>query len=208
MGTICLGLLIAIGLEQSVEWMHRRSERQEIREGVHADLEKTLRTTEATYADLQPLIAYEEQLLRTGQDALTQKKPFSPAGFGTAGRGIEIGSDPAFRAARASGELHLLSQEEVKTLSEVDGELDLTEATFTRFLEAGSQINGFNVRFGRPGQPGNGWAQADATDIREFLNAVSLRDGALKHLALLCSEDHEAAGAALGQKPEPLLRSR
>ncbi len=42
-GTICVGLLIAVGIEQSVEWMHRRHERQELREALQKEHEENAR---------------------------------------------------------------------------------------------------------------------------------------------------------------------
>jgi hypothetical protein len=39
MGTICLGLLIAIGLEQTVEWMHMRHRVAETREALAKELD-------------------------------------------------------------------------------------------------------------------------------------------------------------------------
>src|SRR5580698_1736696 len=36
--TICIGLLIAIGLEQTVEALHRQHERSQIRESLHSEL--------------------------------------------------------------------------------------------------------------------------------------------------------------------------
>src|ERR1017187_3322719 len=37
LGTITLGLLIAISLEQSVEWMHHRHERHQLEEDLHSE---------------------------------------------------------------------------------------------------------------------------------------------------------------------------
>jgi hypothetical protein len=37
LGTITLGLLIAISLEQSVEWVHHRLERHQLEEDLHAE---------------------------------------------------------------------------------------------------------------------------------------------------------------------------
>ena len=36
--TICVGLLIAIGLEQSVEWVHHRHQRHQLEEDLHAEM--------------------------------------------------------------------------------------------------------------------------------------------------------------------------
>ena len=37
-GTICVGLLIAIGLEQSVEALHHRHQRHQLEEDLHAEM--------------------------------------------------------------------------------------------------------------------------------------------------------------------------
>jgi hypothetical protein len=36
--TICIGLLIAVGLEQSVEWVHHRHQRHQLEEDLHAEM--------------------------------------------------------------------------------------------------------------------------------------------------------------------------
>ena len=77
MATICLGLLIAIGLEQSVEWLHHRHELKELREGLREDGERALSDTDglkvAMNARIQWLSLRGEQV----QAALDEHKPLA-----------------------------------------------------------------------------------------------------------------------------------
>ena len=41
--TIVIGLLIAVGLEQTVEWAHHRHQRHQLQEDLHDEAEKNLR---------------------------------------------------------------------------------------------------------------------------------------------------------------------
>jgi hypothetical protein len=120
MSTIVLGLLIAIGLEQSVEAIHRAHERQDLRESLRRDAEKAIVDAEASEkaetAPLRWLNARQQQV----KDALAAHRPLT----GPVSRAPHVSSnmpiDPAWSAARSSGHLALLSQEEVQVFSEAD----------------------------------------------------------------------------------------
>lgn len=49
LGTIALGLLIAIGLEQTVEWIHHLHQRRQLQEDLHAEAEKNLAIMDDDY---------------------------------------------------------------------------------------------------------------------------------------------------------------
>ena len=75
MSTIVLGLLLAIGLEQSVEALHRAHERQELRASLEWDTEKAVEdASQAEKTEKEPLLWLEgrEQQI---QDALKTHRP-------------------------------------------------------------------------------------------------------------------------------------
>jgi len=120
MGTIVLGVLIAIGLEQSVEAIHRRHELNHLRRELRADIEKNKRRTDG-------LIRYElvenqwyqgawkvmrENIDHPGANVSISPFPYLPADA------VEPG-DAVWTAARQSGTATLMSGEEFQIYSEL-----------------------------------------------------------------------------------------
>ncbi len=120
MSTIVLGLLIAIGLEQSVEAIHRAHETRELRESLKQESEKALadaQQTEAVEGDPLRWISVRVQLVETALAAhrpLTAPLPRKPHVTSN------LPIDPAWEAAKSSGLLSLLTQQEVEAYSEAD----------------------------------------------------------------------------------------
>jgi len=121
LGTITLGLLIAISLEQSVEAIHRASERKELRESLKHETEKAIsdaEQTEQTENDPLRWLSAREDLV---EKALTTHQPLSallPRKPHVTSSNLPI--NPVWSAAKSSGLLHLLTQEEVEVYSQAD----------------------------------------------------------------------------------------
>ncbi len=117
--TIVIGLLIAIGLEQSVEYLHHRHQLRELREAIQQDDEKALRDDEdvvrwsaAQVAWLTARIDDVTVAIRTNAHAHSIPMHTPPI------RSIPI--DPAWKAANTSGLANIMPQEDVKVFSELD----------------------------------------------------------------------------------------
>lgn len=179
--TIVLGLLIAIGLEQTVEWVHHRYQLQELHTALREDAEKTVRETPATLQHFQGLAAWyaarEEQVQQSLQDHHPVPAPpphphLLPAS--------PVPLEPAWTAAVASGLVSLLPQDEVKDYTEVDS---LYKQLFLVF--EGSAVNSpyyallnFERSFCGEACDDRSFAQASPADLRryiELLNAVRLQ---------------------------------
>jgi hypothetical protein len=121
MSTIVLGLLIAIGLEQSVEKIHRASERNELRESLKHETEKAIADaaqTEQTENDPLRWISARSDLV---QNALTTHRPLPallPRKPHVTSSNLPI--DPVWSAAKSSGLLQLLTQQEIEVYSLAD----------------------------------------------------------------------------------------
>ncbi len=117
--TIVVGLLIAVGLEQSVEALHRHNERSRVTSGLQADTEKTVRDCARVELFLDKMIFWvrgREQVLSDAErDHLPPgaMQPF-PAGS------IDLPDFPVYRLAKASGKLDLLSDEDAAAYGELD----------------------------------------------------------------------------------------
>jgi len=62
--TICVGLLIAIGLEQAVEHLHRAREAHELRESLARETDKIIRDSKQADASLKIALDWETAALR------------------------------------------------------------------------------------------------------------------------------------------------
>jgi hypothetical protein len=115
--TIVIGLLIAIGLEQSVEFFHHRHQRNELREGAAADARQMLHDIDenrlAAKQQLEDLNARIEQV----QEAIATHTKLAPPTYRP-----DLPTDAIrtanFEAAKQSGLLQLLSKGDITIFEE------------------------------------------------------------------------------------------
>jgi hypothetical protein len=125
LGTITIGLLIAIGLEQSVEALHRVHERHVLEEDLRAECE---RNRELDRTDIAYLRAYMEWCQKAGK-SLRAATPGQPAQMPP-----ELSNDPAYRmkyryisptdsvwqVAKTNGSVALLPRDEAQMFTRLD----------------------------------------------------------------------------------------
>lgn len=196
MGTICLGLLIAIGLEQSVEWEHRRSERHEIQEAVREDLTNIVRDTQSTATTIRALVTWSETTMHTCRAALQENKSCELA-LCPRGGSMSPFTDPSFRAARASGLLVLLPQPEIRDLSDLDDRVDIEERFFEVQQSSSRRIQAFERQLGRTGSESLDRQQAGPDEQKRFLETLDVWDGDLRNMAFINTEAHDEAVSLL-----------
>ena len=117
--TIVIGLLIAIGLEQTVERIHHSHERSELRETLHRESGQILKDARETAAALN----YHQDWLGRRSDqvkaAVWQHQPLAqPPAY--AMRVFDYPDDPLWRSAKISGLVERLSSDELNAYSEVE----------------------------------------------------------------------------------------
>jgi hypothetical protein len=117
--TICVGLLIAIGLEQTVEHIHVAHEARDLRESLARETDKIIKDSEDADAGLRVAHEWDKKVLQQISDAGLQNQPLG-ALPSLRGSFYLIAADPVYSAAKASGQLSLLTREEVQAYSEVD----------------------------------------------------------------------------------------
>lgn len=121
--TICIGLLIAIGLEQSIEALHRMHERETLRDSLNNELEQILRDSTRTESALVSDINWDKQAEEALALAIKTKHPVGE--FPSRPKNdFDIPDNPVYKAAKASNKLELLSQQEVQAYGEMDAILD------------------------------------------------------------------------------------
>ena len=138
--TICIGLLIAIGLEQTVEAIHHRHQRHQLEEQVRAEAERNLALVQVNLARLHEQREFVDASIvalnnapvsegRIDRRALPQPRPQVFA------IGLFEPSQTAWTVAKSSGTVALLPEEEAQVYARLDHEADVL-AQFTDFSSA------------------------------------------------------------------------
>jgi hypothetical protein len=118
-GTICVGLLIAIGLEQTVEAIHRQHERHLLQEELHAESELLRRNAEIDIdqydAQLKWLLGLRKDvtlmLASHGKAQLPVREYTAPLnGHGVPGASTIVLLNPSWQSALADGRVALLPE--------------------------------------------------------------------------------------------------
>ncbi len=138
MGTICLGLLIAIALEQGVEALNRARERADLRIALDADSREAIVDAKESEAMADSHIAWVNARLAQVRAAIatiaaSPAAPLStPLGAPQPERvpDFDVSDDKVFKAARTSGALSLLPQDDIVAYSEGDSCARFVETSF------------------------------------------------------------------------------
>ena len=119
MGTICLGLLIAIGLEQSAEALHRRHEAQELREDLRHEGEQIISDAgDAQQRTLTHLIWLAGQR-KAVMAAVWANEPMSAESVASPQGASTYPDDPIYRTAQTNGRTSVLSRDELFAYSDL-----------------------------------------------------------------------------------------
>jgi hypothetical protein len=149
--TICIGLLIAIGLEQSVEALHRHQEREQLRKALDNESRQILFDTSRVEAgetiDLQWIHAMETQV----SDAARDHHPLEPLAHRTS-YGWDIPDEPVYKAARASAKLDLLTDDETVVYGELDAVMTQILTKYEELIHARRELDAFvrELNFAQP----------------------------------------------------------
>ena len=140
--TIVVGLLIAVGLEQTVEAVHNAHERAGLRAALGRETGQVVHDTHnvevAEGLQMQWLQAAEMQV------ALAAHK-HQPVGALPPRRMLpwDVPDNPIFTAAKSSGRLALLSDDELVAYGELDGLIQRVNTGYTHLTEARRGIDNF-----------------------------------------------------------------
>lgn len=111
LGTITVGLLIALGMEQAVEYGHRTHEKHALQRELHDEGENDRGTVEESLARLASLKAWLVEWRKQVDEAIANggklDRQYDPPETGT----IALPSQAMWDSAKASGRIGLLSDE-------------------------------------------------------------------------------------------------
>jgi hypothetical protein len=108
-----------------------------------------------------------------------------------------VPDDPAWKAARSSGLLELLSQQDIKAYTEVEGILYYAESKHVEMNNKAVPLDEFTGRFTRRHNPSADLSHATPEDLQQYRALlVSFREG-VKVYARWCHGIHGAEVAIL-----------
>ena len=120
MATIVLGLLIAIGLEQTVEAIHHSRQRRELRESLERESRQILKDSIETEAAESVYVTFDEQRIAQLREAASGHGPFPGRPPNPKTVEFYFPDDPIWRSAKTSGLVDLLTQPEINAYSEIE----------------------------------------------------------------------------------------
>ena len=145
-GTIAVGILIAIGLEQTVELIHEHHQRTELRKAAITDARIYLRDVDqnrdANTRQVEDLTARIQQV----REAISLDHPLPPPAYrpALAIETIRLGN---LAAAKSSGLIHLLSEDEINSTGDAEIAVVKSEALKERAQEVATKRVAFEQRF-------------------------------------------------------------
>jgi hypothetical protein len=146
---ITIGLLIALGLEASVEWIHHRHQARDARENIYQEFRAN---HQDVLRQLSALPAEEKHLdeILSAIDSVQHGRPYKPLG-GFHWTSILL-RDSAWEAASSTGAIAFMDYDEVKRYSKLYAAQKLYSSTQQRYLEERHEMNVFLMRLGTPGK--------------------------------------------------------
>jgi hypothetical protein len=170
--TIVIGLLIAIGLEQTVQAIHHRHQREALRHSLHFESEQILKNAKGS----DVAASYQMEWLTARMDqvktALWQRKLLaSPPAYNLPH--FDYPTDRLWHAGRASGLAEQLTQPEIDAYSEIELLSNKIDAFYTDWQSAESRRLQFTAIF--PRKPDNtiDFSKATPGDLRNLLLLLS-----------------------------------
>jgi hypothetical protein len=195
--TIVVGLIIAVGLEQSVELIHQHNERAELRRSLHDDGQKTLFDCHNTELSLETDLHVIGIRIAQVRAALYDHVPLAALPISRASD-FDEPADPTWNAAKTSGLVNLLSQQEVQAYSEISDLTDYVSADHKQYLETGNAVRQFYLRF-KVARDGHSPDLSNATpaDLSTYLDLLAVSYSARRNFLLWTEQLHGGQEAVL-----------
>ena len=170
--TIVVGLLIAVGLEQGVEYLHHRHQAEQLRDELHAESLQILSDSRRSHVAQ----VYRTQWLNTRiqqvqeflfRDRLLAAEQPSEMPF------YASPDIPIWRSAKSSGVTSLLSKGEVNAFAEVEYVQGHVETLKLAFDQSETGLRSFIRRF--PPLPGGSadFSKASPPDMQTYLSLLT-----------------------------------
>lgn len=170
---IVVGLVIAVGLEQTVEVIHRGHERSELRKTLHRESEQILKDSRNTTAALVYHQEWLDRRIDQVKAAVWQQLPLAePAGYSMPN--FDYPDDPLWRSAKISGLVERLGSDELNAYSEVELLSVKIDVFYDEWRAAQSKRLQFERQYPRrPVVNTTDLSKASAQDLRTYLGLLT-----------------------------------
>jgi hypothetical protein len=195
--TICVGLLIAVALEQTVEAVHHHHQREQLLISLDHDTRATLQDADFAAGERLRRMQWNQVRIEQVQAALASHKPLAPAAPQKSAF-ITVPANPAWEAARASGMIPLFSQGEIAAFSEVADVIGRARPGFDAEGSAHSRRRDFEKRY----QSVSGDAEANyrletPADLQTYLDLLLAEQSAIESSRFMTAVIRGAQAAIL-----------
>jgi hypothetical protein len=170
--TIVIGLIIAVGLEQSVEAIHRRHEVAALRENLHAESLQILADARRAEAAQVYELDWLKARIAQAQAAVFEHRPIEPREPSHVP--VFASPDiPIWRSAKAGTQTPLLTKGEVNAYSEVEYvQIHLDTLSVAR-IRSQDAIRSFNRELPTIPNDGPDFTKASPQDLRTYLTLLT-----------------------------------
>jgi len=213
--TIVLGLLIAVALEQTVEYVHHRHQLRDLREQMHDVLEKNRDSTPYNM-EIAARVRASLQSIQA-RIAAGSAQPAPPATIPAVDLFPRVPSIAPYEAAKENGTVALLTSEEIRIYNRLALQRDFLLLNVRELNESFRDLDSFEERFvDSPGnrvfagvRPNLDTAKLSSTEREQYAILVA---NVIKRLDILCERidlfDREGRAVLNGVRDEgELLRT-
>lgn len=188
MAIVVVGVLVAIALEQTVEWIHHRHQLHQLREALDGDARKAMRDADSVIVAQTAVADYLHASSLAEREAAQMHKTFVLQPPPTTR--FDIPNNAAWKAAKASGLVSLLPAEEVKAFDEIDTLISTSDQSFTEAIQSRHDLHALLDQF----QRGNAYDLSSATP-EELLKLATLSERHRGALVTWVAMDVQLKGA-------------
>ena len=186
--TICVGLLIAVALEQSVEWLHHRHQREQLREDLHAEMSTNMRFLEADYDYTLATRDWATAQSQAIQNAIaahtTQNLVYQPApkNFDF----YVVPNDSVWQNATENGTASLLPRDEAQSYNLLFRFRSRFLDTYKQLFDAHYAVISSGLPFASGQNPVPDFKRMTPAQLEEFSTALSKEATALNTNLVFC----------------------
>jgi hypothetical protein len=169
--TICVGLLIAIALEQSVEYLHHREQAAELRQTLHDESSQVLHDANDMALATHAQLAFLDQRITDAQTAYFLHRPLAPLPQAKV-PAADSPDVPHWRAAKQSGLISNLTQGEITAYSEIEYVQALEQAEVVTWAQISNQVAAVMLMYPKLASGQRDLSRMSPQDLHDYLKLL------------------------------------